>query len=656
MRLLSTIIFTLFSGFATAQNIIPINTGRTTDTGKTSGNFWVPYTVKFSQYASSDTNKVLGIGSNGRLILRTKGNGSGLPDTAAAIRTALRDTAAAIRSSTPIPTLTSVLTAGNTANNYMRLGNATNYIDLDSFGLAIRQGIFSPVILANDIGNGFGILGLGLTTTGYGVAQRPSTSLTNSQLIIWGDKSGTPLLDADTTIIISTKGNVRKVTDSIGLLRVKYTDTATVISTKGNVRKVTDSIGLLRVKYTDTATVISTKGNVRKVTDSIGLLRVKYTDTVAMISTKDNVRKLADSIRATVVTSIATTAPITGGTITTTGTIGLGTVGYANGGTGKTTTWSKGRMTWYGTNGFNQADSFFFDSTNKYLGLGTIVPTAKLHIYETGISANRTNIISEFAGTTSGAICDVMLMRNPAGQTIGIGMKDNSATFEAQRNGITLMTMNDLGAVLGTFSPSLSMTNGLTINTAMSNTSGMSRGLNVVLTGANTGLGGVDGIYCNVSASSTGSGQQNLMRLQKNTFDKFRVDTSGYIIAPFMPQSAATDSILTTSSTGVISKMSPTRLGAGGLNVVRTTTDADYTITGFGQFIKTTTPTANRLLILPTGITGGIIVVVNLNTSGIFQWSFSGGTVKDLAGNTITAITNGTSYRMFFDGLNFQLY
>jgi hypothetical protein len=85
---------------------------------------------------------------------------------------------------------------------------------------------------------------------------------------------------------------------------------------------------------------------------------------------------------------VAGTVSITGGAtgLTTSGsgsTLSLaGTLAVANGGSGTSTAFTQGSVVFAGASGIYTQDnaSFFYDATNKYLGIGTAVPTANLHI------------------------------------------------------------------------------------------------------------------------------------------------------------------------------------------------------------------------------------------------------------------------------------
>ncbi|MES2378919.1 MAG: hypothetical protein V4553_20165 [Bacteroidota bacterium] len=91
------------------------------------------------------------------------------------------------------------------------------------------------------------------------------------------------------------------------------------------------------------------------------------------------------------------------------------------------------------------------------------------------------------------------------------------------------------------------------------------------------------------------------------------------------------------------------------IDVVKTATNAAYTITAAGTLTKLPVITANRIVTLPTASanTGRILKIWNQNTSGTFKWSFSG-VVKDAANTTITILVNSTWYVLESDGTNWN--
>lgn len=88
-----------------------------------------------------------------------------------------------------------------------------------------------------------------------------------------------------------------------------------------------------------------------------------------------------------------------------------------------------------------------------------------------------------------------------------------------------------------------------------------------------------------------------------------------------------------------------------------TTTAGDANTTIANAYVFETLPvvTANRTLSIPSASTysGQPIIIDNINTSGTFTWSFTGATVKDAAGNTLTTLSNGIVYHLISNGTNF---
>jgi len=116
---------------------------------------------------------------------------------------------------------------------------------------------------------------------------------------------------------------------------------------------------------------------------------------------------------------------------------------------------------------------------------------------------------------------------------------------------------------------------------------------------------------------------------------------------------AGTDSLLVKNgTTNAVNKVAASYYA--GPDVVNTATDANYTITTSGQFVKLPVITANRTVSIPTAssYTGRIIRIWNQNTSGTFSWSFTGATVKDAANNTLTTLVNTSVYMLESDGTN----
>ncbi len=89
-------------------------------------------------------------------------------------------------------------------------------------------------------------------------------------------------------------------------------------------------------------------------------------------------------------------------------------------------------------------------------------------------------------------------------------------------------------------------------------------------------------------------------------------------------------------------------------DIIKTATNAAYTVTSAGQLVKLPVVTANRVVTLPSAAnyTGKTIKIWNRNTSGTFKWSFTSGVVKDAANANITTLTNSVWYVLESDGTN----
>jgi hypothetical protein len=82
---------------------------------------------------------------------------------------------------------------------------------------------------------------------------------------------------------------------------------------------------------------------------------------------------------------------------------------------------------------------------------------------------------------------------------------------------------------------------------------------------------------------------------------------------------------------------------------------ANYTVTSATYItLPDLTGQANRNFVLPAAPSGYVVVVRNTNTSA-FHWTFTGGTVKDLAGNSITQLADPQIYELTFNGTNWDI-
>ncbi len=87
-----------------------------------------------------------------------------------------------------------------------------------------------------------------------------------------------------------------------------------------------------------------------------------------------------------------------------------------------------------------------------------------------------------------------------------------------------------------------------------------------------------------------------------------------------------------------------------------TATDASFALAEYYSTIKLPTITANRVITLSASqySKNRIIKILNENSTG-FNWSFSGTTVKDKTGATVTTLANDTWYHLWYDGTQYQI-
>jgi len=69
-----------------------------------------------------------------------------------------------------------------------------------------------------------------------------------------------------------------------------------------------------------------------------------------------------------------------------------------------------------------------------------------------------------------------------------------------------------------------------------------------------------------------------------------------------------------------------------------------------------TTGAASRTFrMIPRGASGQKISIINESTDGTYKWTFTGTTVIDKDGSTVTAITDDSVYELLFDGTNWRI-
>lgn len=119
----------------------------------------------------------------------------------------------------------------------------------------------------------------------------------------------------------------------------------------------------------------------------------------------------------------------TTGDITFTGTLPVG-----NGGTGTATTFTQGSVLFSGAAGVYSQDNanFFWDATNHWLGLGNVVPLAKLHIAETLTTTNRGALIDQYSTGVNGSRISLRKARGTFSSPVVIVTGDTLASWTAE--------------------------------------------------------------------------------------------------------------------------------------------------------------------------------------------------------------------------------
>jgi len=241
------------------QNYLGFCLGRLTDTAKTNGSLLIPAYVRLPQYATSDTNKVLGLNSAGLLELRTKGNGSGTTVDTSSLsaridaRVKYTDTAAMLSPYYRTATATAALATKQAYSD-------TNSYDATKTNLADTSALLRTLISGS-------VSGVSSVTATAPLASSGGT---------------TPNITADTAVL-STKAWRQKGVDSLNVLiaaRVKYTDTAAMLTNYARKSLVNDTAAAIR------AAIPSVTG------------KVNYTDTAAMLANYAKIQRLLDTASA----------------------------------------------------------------------------------------------------------------------------------------------------------------------------------------------------------------------------------------------------------------------------------------------------------------------------------------------------------------------
>lgn len=212
--------------FVVAQDgqLIKFGGSRPQDTAHAARSLRFDSVMRAVYYATSDTNKVLGINAQGFLVLRTKGNGSGTTVDTSSLsaridaRVKYSDTAAMLSPYYRTATATAALATKQAYSD-------TNSYDATKTNLADTSALLRTLISGS-------VSGVSSVTATAPLASSGGT---------------TPNITADTAVL-STRAWRQKGVDSLDVLiaaRVKYSDTGRAvgnIATGGSLLKVRDSL------------------------------------------------------------------------------------------------------------------------------------------------------------------------------------------------------------------------------------------------------------------------------------------------------------------------------------------------------------------------------------------------------------------------------
>lgn len=570
MRNYILLILLAISTTASAQSYMRFAWGRNTDTAQTPGSILVPGVVRIPNYSTSDSDKVLGVTSNGTIVLRTKGNGSGT-----GVDSALYVTVSRQKDSLNAMTLDRASKNGATINRNVTFNNAAGSIVTNASSVEL----YGYTAAAEDR---WGLSSSGTGSSTYGLLSLYYNNGTNRR--------------------------IQFVPSSMAA-----NSTITLRGTSGTMAYTSDTANCVQ----------DADSNVAR-----GWLSYSYW--------------LANRTLGTV-TSITATSPLTGGTITTSGNIGLGTVGYSNGGTNATTFTSQ-RLVYSGVNTLKGHDSLAIDtaSANGYLGLGTTAPATPIHLKR----QKSINITSEYTGNQSGIFCAGVQFKNPSASTFDIGIRDNSPTGVFRINNSEYATFNNAGFTFGTIAGQTSAQNCFSFSGNPANTSGTSTGFLLTVGGNNSSTGALSAFKINVTSTLGGSGTQRLFDMQRYGVTKHYIDTGGSVGTPFLVGLGSTPSIAAGAGAGT----GPTIaiVGCDGWGKITLTTgstpSASATVATI-TFAVTKSAAPNKISIhagneAAAELTGGTDIYADAATVSTTTWQIKSCT---------TGLTASTTYIFYYD-------
>lgn len=196
-RIIIALVIVVWSVGAMAQGTTTIGATRTTDTTL------IKSQLKFTSLATADTNKVLGINSNGQIILRIKGGGGATTDSA------VYATVSRLADTMRRDSLQTVLARGKNSTISMRFGSGANtvntIVDSSTILVGLSTGNYSQVNQTS-----FRALTAGASSYDYksdGIMKTDRTSLRTTTLTLPSSASGNKSIafqDANGTVALLT--------------------------------------------------------------------------------------------------------------------------------------------------------------------------------------------------------------------------------------------------------------------------------------------------------------------------------------------------------------------------------------------------------------------------------------------------------------------
>lgn len=250
--------------------------------------------------------------------------------------------------------------------------------------------------------------------------------------------------------------------------------------------------------------------------------------------------------------------------------------------------------------------------------------------------------------------------------SITISATGTTYSIDAQAVLLSMIASQAHGTILANFSGSAASPSAVTATTLTANldlATPAARGLvppggtslqvlrtNVTATALEwvTPTGGGESTTANNGLTETGDNIQLGGNLIQNTALNGSFNLEFGLIAPLTNFAAASSATASVSAATVLSLLGQPKFSTA------TATDGNYTWTTATTdpgIVTLPTITANRTLTLPSN-SDGIVLVIQNNNNTTFFWSYTGGTVKDLSGNTITNIANLAVTRLRADGTN----